>query len=477
MRLFLFLFFLIIIAVLSTFYVPASLLRIEASIYNNTASPYCIDWMGTSIFVNILKNNNITVDIVDNPSDLEDSLKIGGLVIVIAPDRLISDNDSILIKKYFDNGTISIAVFDENITSNNLLKLLGVKIDGRLLLDPYTPDSPYYPISEINLTGFRAFVRLNWASYIQRMTAPNLYDVIVFSKTMGVVDRNNNGVLDPDEISDSNAIKTYTTGVIMETRNSTIMIFSDSYPLINSAFIHNYTLTNTIMYYLIEIAREKNGRVIFPNYYYRTTSIEATVPFHFSTLLLLFANLLHYLDNFLNNIIYSSNYIYIGFLTLMVLAITFLLRNILGITSVAEYKSTSLIEQGILVETLATKNLRNKNVLEKREKTIILNTWRILKNAYTLLRNIDIEECISRKNYKLLIELRILDEHDFKQLEKLYKIYLKAAGKKRLPIIFNWRKTVFKYIAVTEYFLNKIGCSLIRKKGYKDAAYLVKKQF
>ena len=171
MRLYLFIFFLIIIAILSTFYMPASLLKVEASIYNNTASPYCIDWMGTNMFVEELKNNNITVDIVDEPSNLENSLKKGGLIVVIAPDKPIPINESLLIKKYLDNGTISIAVFDENITSNNLLEQLGIAIDGRLLLDPYTPNSPYYPITEINLSNFSGIVRLNWASYIRRTSA------------------------------------------------------------------------------------------------------------------------------------------------------------------------------------------------------------------------------------------------------------------------------------------------------------------
>ncbi len=476
MRLYLFIFFLIIIAILSTFYMPASLLKVEASIYNNTASPYCIDWMGTNMFVEELKNNNVTVDIVDEPSDLENSLKRGGLIVIIAPDKPIPINESLLIKKYLDNGTISIAVFDENITSNNLLEQLGIRIDGRLLLDPYTPNSPYYPITEINLSNFSGIVRLNWASYIRRTISSQQYYVIIFSKTLGVVDLNNNGRLDPDEISSSNTKKEYITGIIIKTRNSTVVVFSDSYPLINSAFIHNYTLSKTMTQYLIELAREKNDRIIIPNYYYRSTSISVNIPFHFSILLLFFANTLHYFDNLIEKYIYSSNYLYLGFFTVVILTITLLLRSIIGIKSIAELRATSLIEQGIVIETLAAKNLRDKNVLKKREKQIITNTWRILKNTYIQLRNIDIEDCVSKKNYNLLIELGILGEQDIKHLEKLYKIYLKAIGKKKLPIIFNWRKTVFKYIMTTEYFLNKIGCSIIRKKGYKDAAYLVKKQ-
>ena len=293
---------------------------------------------------------------------------------------------------------------------------------------------------------------------------------------MGVVDLNNNGKLDPDEISSSNTKKEYITGIIMKTQNSTIVVFSDSYPLINSAFIHNYTLSKTMTQYLIELARKKSDRVIIPNYYYRSTSISVNIPFHFSILLLFFANTLHYFDNLMEKYIYSSNYLYLGFFTVVILTITLLLRSILGIKSIAELRATSLIEQGIVIETLAAKNLRDKNVLKKREKQIVTNTWRILKNTYIQLRNIDIEDCVSKKNYKLLVELGIIGDQDIKHLEKLYKIYLKAIGKKKLPIIFNWRKTVFKYIMTTEYFLNKIGCSIIRKKGYKDAAYLVKKQ-
>ncbi len=476
MRLYLFIFFLIIIAVLSTFYMPASLLKVEASIYNNTASPYCIDWMGTSIFIEELRNSNITVDIVNEPSNLENSLKKGGLIIIIAPDKPIPINESLLIKKYLDNGTISIAVLDENITSNNLLKQLGIAIDGRLLLDPYTPNSPYYPITEINLSNFSGIVRLNWASYIRRTNILQQYHVLIFSKTLGVVDLNNNGKLDPDEISSFNTKKEYITGIIMKNQNSTIMVFSDSYPLINSAFMHNYTLSKTMTQYLIELAKEKNDRVIIPNYYYRSTSISVNIPFHFSILLLFFANTLHSFDDLIGKYIYSSNYVYLGFFIVVVLAIALLLKSILSIKSIAELRATSLIEQGIVVETLAAKNLRDKNVLKNREKQIITNTWKILKNTYIQLRNIDIEDCVLKKNYKLLMELGIIREQDIKHLEKLYKIYLKAIGKKKLPIIFNWRKTVFKYIMITEYFLNKISCSIIRKKGYKDAAYLIKKQ-
>ncbi len=479
MRLYLFIFFLVIIAILSTFYMPASLLKVEASIYNNTASPYCIDWMGTNIFVEKLRNNNITVDIVEKPNDLENSLKKGGLVVIIAPDKPIPLNESLAIKEFFENGTVDIAVFDENTTSNNLLDQFGVVIDGRLVLDPYTPNSPYYPITQINLSNFSGIVRLNWASYIERTTTSRQYNFLVFSKTLGIIDFNNNGRLDPSEVSVVSiptVKKEYITGIIIRARNSTMLVFSDSYPLINSAFLHNYTLSRIMTQYLIELAKEKNARVIIPNYHYRATSISVSIPFHFSMLLLLFADMLHYLDDIIGKYVYSTNYLYLGFFTIVVLAITLLLRTILGIKNIAELRTTSLIEQGILIETLAAKNLREKGVLKKREKQIIINTWMILKNTYLQLRNIDIEDCVSRKNYKLLIELRIIREQDIKHLEKLYKIYLKAIGKKKLPIIFNWRKTVFKYIMTTEYFLNKIGCSIIRKKGYKDAAYLIKKQ-
>jgi hypothetical protein len=51
---------------------------------------------------------------------------------------------------------------------------------------------------------------------------------------------------------------------------------------------------------------------------------------------------------------------------------------------------------------------------------------------------------------------------------------LKSTGRRRLPIIINWRRTLFRYARVVEEFLNIIGYTIFRREGFKDAKYILK---
>lgn len=60
-----------------------------------------------------------------------------------------------------------------------------------------------------------------------------------------------------------------------------------------------------------------------------------------------------------------------------------------------------------------------------------------------------------------------------KYVEEMNKLYQKALGKRRLPIVFSWHRTTVKYIKKSNEVLSSIGVSLEAEKGYEYIAMRV----
>jgi hypothetical protein len=473
LRLKAFIFFLILIGLIASFYMPGINIRVRAEIYANTCSPYSIDWSGTSILVKRLINDGFKVIIVNNVADFYKETARGGLLLIIAPDKNISsmDLDLYFLRKLVFNNTINIAVFDENTTSNALLSMFGAVIDGRMILDPMLPQHQY-PLTIIKVPGDDIrYVRLNWASYIHIANKSIYYEV--FAETFGALDLNNNGEIDDNE---RETLHTWMSGAIIYPSNtkSAILIMSDSSPLINSEMGRNFTVSIAMYKYIEKLALNKGRRIIIPNFLYRKKSITKIVPFHSSILFLLIAGYTKNIEDRLDTV--YTNYSFLEPLTMiaLILLLMVIFKSLTGIERLSEYNITPTKEYRIIIESLITTNILDKKVLRHKEKILIANYWRILCESYKYVKNIDLENIISAGNYEALTNLGLIDRKSYRKLYWLYRIYLKSIDKRKLPIIISWRRTLFKYVHIVEEFLNIIGYTIFRREGFKDAKYILK---
>ncbi len=473
LRLKAFMFFLILIGLIASFYMPGINIRVRAEIYANTCSPYSIDWSGTSILVRRLMDDGFRVIIANNVGDFYKELIRGGLLLIVAPDKNISstDLDLDLIRRLVFNNTISIAVFDENTTSNALLSMFGVVIDGRMILDPTLPQHQY-PLTIIKVpdNGIK-YVRLNWASYIHLINTSMYYEV--FAETYGVLDLNNNGEIDDNE---RETLHTWVSGTILYSPNTkpAILVMSDSSPLINSEMSRNFTVSMAMYKYIEKLASNKDKRIIIPNFLYRKKSITRIVPFHSSILFLLLAGYTKNIENKLDAVYTSYPFLEPLTLIALILLLMVVFKSLTGIEKLGEYKITPTREYKIIIESLITTNILDKKVLKHKEKILITNYWKILCESYKYVKNIDLENIVSTGNFEILTSLGLIGKKNYKKLYWLYKIYLKSTGRRRLPIIINWKRTLFRYVHIVEEFLNIIGYTIFRREGFKDAKYILK---
>ncbi|ABN69550.1 hypothetical protein Smar_0439 [Staphylothermus marinus F1] len=482
MRLKLFTVFLLIIGLLAAFYIPGIAIKVETALYVGTCSPLSFDWSGTSILVQRLRNEGYHVIIVNNNDELINELSKGGLLLIIGPDKSVSaDNTDLdLIEKYFLDGKINIAVLDENTTSNNLLHRFNIHVNGTMILDTMLTQDPQYPFTIIKtLDNETKYVRLNWASFIVNDTKINR-PVDIVSITYGILDLNSNGKIDDEEIAyflktrGNTSFNGWITGIIIVYPSSKLFVMSDSSPLINTELGRNLTVSQIVYNYVKKLSDEKGKRVIIPNYLYRRKSIQQTIPFHSSILFLLFANFLEQADQFIDA--YISQYSILGplILLLTILGLIGLMKSVSNLKKLAEFKHEKVREYKIIIETIITANLLDKKFLKNKEKILIKRYWELLRQAFIIVKNFDLEEVLASKSYNKLRVLGIVDQKKFKKLLWMYRIYLKINGKSHLPIVFNWRKTMIKYVLLVEDLLNLLGYTIFRKEGFRDAKYLIK---
>lgn len=477
MRLRLFLVILLIIGFLATFYTPGIAIKVSTALYARSASPLNFNWTGTSFLVSVLEDDGYDVVIINTTEMLSTEVEKGGVVLLIAPDHVIDDKyGRDIIVNGLANGNISLAVFDENTTSNPVLSPFGVVVDGRALFDA-NPNAPQYPLATVNGPEDNTIVvRLNWASVI-RFTNRSGFHVRItsFAWGLGVLDYNDNGRLDELELQEYNR---YIVGVMIDLNNgSRIMVFTDSFPVLNVALTRNYTLSGPMIEYIERLADEKNKRVIIPNFVYRKNVFSITVPFHVSILYIFFASYMNSLDKIIDSYI-STNIMLRSILTLLlIVGIGLILRSLLRITNYKEYEATPVDEVVFFAETPITESLLKGRSPPGTEKQYIQAYWRILSSAYEKILGIKLNDVLDKPDEiaKLASTIGMDSEELMRRLKWLSRIYLKASGKKvLLPIVISWKRTLKKYVEQTDLLLNRIGYTLTRRAEYRDVLYLLK---
>jgi len=460
---------LLIILFLSTFYTPGLMIKVAMDLYTDTASPYNIGWNGTSILTERLRTMGIEVVITHDRDEFRRELVKGGLLLLVASDYEFNSDDTEYIINLLENGTINIGVFDENANHSKILEKYGFYISGFIILDPVKTPRSYYPKSFLKtLNNSWVVYRSNIISSIEivfKSINRSVYDVICY--TQGLIDVDRDGK--PDEYFTRNFI----TGVIVYVGNSSILIHSDSYPLTNDALTRNLTASNILLEYVYKLAVEKGRRVIIPNFLYRQRELSLNAPFHITILYMLLANYISRFDRVLTVLISGNKYLYILLTLLIFLVFTLLNRIVLNIGVVKEYSVKRILEKNILISGYTTFNLLNSPIVKTNCKTLINNYWATMTIIYHKIKGLNLDDILIKRQYNLLVQ-HGFTKSDVKKLYWLFKIYLKTKGKCLFPVVFRWRRTLHKYVLLTEYFLNKIGYTLMNKDNYRDATYLLK---
>jgi len=467
-RLGLFILFLLIIGLLSSFYSPPAFLKINMYLYSGSSSPYCSEWMGTSLLINRLRDEGLEVAILDDPASLENELRKRGLLLIIAPDKPLERDEVSIIARYFDNGSINIGVFDETTLLNNLLSSYGVRVDNHTILSIDSYEGKYYfpraVIYDVNGSGIE--YRLNIASILVIEPLENMsYRTI--STGYGVLDLNNNSYPDDDLVG------WYNVSILFNNSKSLMLVFSDSYFVLNDALSKNLTASIILLKYISLMAREKSGRVIVLNYLYRRRELSLSSPFHITVLYMLAVNYLSGLEKLFTQYVLSNKYLSISLLIIAVLLLMLLIKYLLDIGKIVEYKPSSIETSKYVIGSVITGSLTDSRFLKGREKELILNMWSILLTTYRHTVGLDLDRIGLDKKYHDLARIG-LSEDDVKKFKWLYKITRKIRDKTRLPIVVSWRRVLFQYINIVESYLNKMNYTILNKRGYRDVSRLIK---
>ncbi len=478
MRMKLVLAILIIIGIIACFYIPAKVIEFATSVYMNTASPYSMGWMGTSILYNTLQDANFTVYVAEDEQQFTQALTKGGTVLIIAPDHPIPYSLAEQIFNAWIAGKANVVVFDENTTSNTLLRKIGLYIDGRALLYPGLTKTPGFPPAEIiEINGSRILARLNWASFIVPNNITSIvarYDFIrsakIIGEALGSIDINDNGKIDPGEEN----IGTYPVGALITSRvNTLFFVFTDSYPVLNAAFETNYTLSQVMLEYIEKISNNTSTKtIIIPNFLYNRDYYRLKAPFHPALLLVYVAKYTSIADNYFERILGVSIYIKTGITTLILLLSVLAFIRIFGGIKREDIEPSPRRELVSLIEILGP----SSKILKGHEKDVIVSIWKFIDEVYYMLFDLRLDELIYESDKIRDIASRLgMDENKLKTtLYEMYKIYRKATGESRFPIIINWRTTVKKFINMGEILLEPTGYTLTGRKGYRDIAYFIK---
>lgn len=517
-----FLVILLIIGIIASLYLPARVYEMAMKVYSGSASPYNIDYMGTSNFYGFLIQNNYTVSVVNEWSDLISKADYNTTIFIIAPDIPLSTKESFQLYDLVLRKNVDIVIADENITSNNFLKLFGISITGHAILygvqgyeSPYPP-AIYFDIynvslfkeSKLNNEIFFIYpldysrptyiLRLNWASNINitilennTFYSPNFINSYrVFLLGVGYVDYNDNSRIDDifnisyatilsHETYDLLANSEYLlyssstpyviTGLIIDTAGGDIIVLSDSFIFTNQALSlegMNDTYIGIIEDILLYV---NNRRIILDNTHYYSSITKIGMPFHPALIMYFLAEGLHKFDNVLTDLVLNNQLIafIIGIGIILVMAIV--LQYALGFKALRGISPTPVREIAFLAETRIRRGLlrKGKGIIKPRET--IVDLWQLLnyvflKVAGSSLNDIYRDRALLEKTSRALdIEIEELNS----LLKWLFRIYLKAIGKSRLPIIISWNRTLSKYISRVEHILELMGYSITKRVGYR----------
>ncbi len=513
---------------MASLYVPTSVIKLTADMYEGTASPHNNDYLGTSSFINLLKKLNYSVEIAETQQDFMSRLKKGSLAVVIAPDRKAPPPLINALLQAYKTGKANVLIADENITSNNVLKALAnVEVDGRAVfsyepeikgkrtpfpeavMTPYLSEGNYqtvmYSISQQSLNKTRVYLtlklmvpsintshitlRLNWASFIKpshnALTPYWVKGYFLLGVTIGYIDLNNDGKLQNSEII--NQPETVTAKAAIETGNysrtpapflieglaipskdgSLLLVFSDSFFFTNQALAHKsspYTMYLTKLLSNPLLHRE----AVICDCLYQIAPKTLKIPYHPAVLMYLATSMLHLIDSKATQAIQESPLISLSVAIVLVLITTLLISKAVGGRSYVHVTPSGVEEVSVIAETEVKKSLLKGGPVRNPKETVE-STWEILNYVFKRVLGHTADEIL--KNDEVLAHTAQtlgVGIGSFKEdLKWLQKIYYKAVGRSLFPLIISWRRALRKYIILSDKVLSYVGYTLLRKGGLK----------
>lgn len=527
----LFITLLLLVGLMASLYVPTSVIKLTADLYEGTASPHNSDYLGTSTLVNLLKSLGYSVEIAETQEDFINHLKDKCLAIIIAPDNEATPKlIDVLLKSYID-GEANILIADENITSNKILKALAnIEIDGRavfsyqtnsegkrtpfpeVIMSPYLRSSNYsmvtYVFEQPSSNSVRTYrtlklmvpssnsskilLRLNWASFIKPCSNETIMNWVkgyfLLGVTTGLIDLNNDGKLETNELSvqPETLISVTTSGTVKgkillknqipllieglaipSKAGSVLFVFSDSFPFTNQALAPK---NSPYKVYLKELLSSTllSKKAVICDCLYRINPKALKIPYHPAILMYFATSMLHLFDSKVTQAINESPLISITTATVLVLLTALLISKALGGGAYINIEPSGVEEISIITETEVKRSLLKGGPI-KNPKEAIKSTWEILNYVFQKVLGHTAEEILNNRDTlsSTAKALGVSPKSLRKDLKWLQTIYLKAEGKSILPIFLFWRRTIKKYVVVSDKVLNYVGYTLLKKGGLK----------
>ena len=466
---------LILIAVIAAIYAPPKSLPIRL-IYTSVTSPYNTAWNGTSVFYEELQSAGYRVFILNNLSFIDqiDSDKI--LLLIIAPERRLNENDISLLLRIMKTKTLKLVVADESTNSNYFLSKFGYQISGELLKDPASPYGLLHPVIQAKLGTNNYQLLLDRSSFLVGFPRDNW---------IGLKDCK-------AELNNKPVFK------VLIKNDDAIAILSDSSIFINLFFkeellkqaisegsienIQNKQFALDLVDYLTN--NDKSHVIVFDNSHYfverdPTKYIEMLIRLPLPPIGLL-ASLfavqwLTWFDLHLRSIVLQNSIVRV--LTLLIVAgiVYYSLRKSFKRTGDDEIIPLRT-EIEVLLETPIRKRLERPEKLSKREKMqVIHQLYSVLNSVMRRYAGINLDKVgITAEDTSKFKSL--MNEEYEKALEiikRMRTISEKFEGKRMIiwPPILSWKSEMKRIIYGSETIAGKLRMTIIGREGMKGIEY------
>ena len=466
---------LILIAFVAAIYAPPKSLPIRL-IYTSVTSPYNTAWNGTSAFYEELQSAGYRVFILNNLSLIDQIGSDKILLLIIAPERRLNENDISLLLRIMKTKTLKLVVADESTNSNYFLSKFGYQISGELLKDPSSPYGLLHPIIRAKLGTSEYRLLLDRSSFLVGFPRDNWIDLKDCKA----------------ELDNKPVFK------VLIKNDDVIAILSDSSIFINLFFkeellkqaisegsienIQNKQFALDLVDYLTN--NDKSHVIVFDNSHYfverdPTKYIEMLIRLPLPPIGLL-ASLfavqwLTWFDTYLRSMILQNSIVRV--VTLLIVAgITYYLLKRSFKKAGDDEAIPSRTEIEVLLETPIRKRLEKPEKLSKREKMqVIHQLYTVINDVMKRYANIDLEKV--SEVAKDTSKFKSLMDGDYKTALKIIKrmrvISERFRGKRIIiwPPVYSWNSEMKRIIYGSEVIVGKLGMTIIGKEGMKGIEY------
>ena len=438
------------------------------------ASPFNTGEIGTSSLVELLREKYGSVYVIASLNEL-DGIRASDkcLFVAISPETPYTTSDSNRIASYLARCNHPlILIADENSTSNNLLRAVGAQLEVATVVTStpskelgvavYAPEEgvylPAHPLSVFYVNNTRYSLYLDIASYIVihggSYTIFGEYTVHAKKYPSGVI-----------------AYSNITFGG--QAREVVGYVLSDGSIFLNQVIDRNETYRSFALALFQSMCGEGGCTIIFDGSRYSPlplsnlkNNLNSITPLYlsFPSLLgMVIANLIHP-STWLPPLLDYSNKVFAemlgNHLVSSTLALLFALLAFAYVSRREVFVSDKPMSEEKLVEVAYA-----GNILKEIEKGKLKLGREDFKSLYEIVDSVmrDVYGLSLRdKELERRLSLLLGDEKARRYLKSMNKLYDKAVGLSRTPIVLSWSRVVTKYIRDSEEVLSKVGASLMR---------------